>query len=63
MPPNLLAAMWLQFAHAVTGEFQLQLCAGCGKYFQVGPGARRADATTCSDACRQRKKRNEKPRR
>jgi hypothetical protein len=57
-PPNLLTAMWLQFAQAVTGEFQLKICEGCGKYFQVGPGGRRADATTCSDACRQRKRRN-----
>jgi len=56
-PSNLLAAMWLQFAQAVTEEFQLQICEGCGKYFQVGPGGRRADAKTCSDACRQRKNR------
>lgn len=55
-PTNLLADMWLQFAQAVTGEFQLKRCV-CGKYFQVGPGGRRADATTCSDACRQRKRR------
>ncbi len=59
-PPNLLAAMWLQFAQAVTEEFQLTVCEGCGKYFQVGPGGRRADATTCSDACRQRKNRQSK---
>jgi hypothetical protein len=57
-PPNLLAAMWLQFAQAVTGEFQLKVCEGCGKHFQAGPGGRRADATTCSDVCRQRKRRN-----
>jgi hypothetical protein len=58
--PDLLSAMWLQFAQAATGEFQLRVCAapGCGKYFQVGPGGRRADATTCNDACRQSKKRN-----
>jgi hypothetical protein len=55
-PSNLIAAMWMQFAQAVTGEFQLKKCV-CGKYFQVGPGGRRADATTCGDACRQRKKR------
>ena len=56
-PTNLLAAMWLQFAQAVTGEFQLKRCEGCGNYFQVGPGGKRADATTCGDACRQRKNR------
>jgi hypothetical protein len=57
-PSNLLSAMWLQFAQAVTGEFQLRLCeCGCGRYFQVGPGGRRADATTFDGACRQRKNR------
>ena len=60
--PDLLTAMWLQFAYAVTEEFQLRECQECGKYFQVGPGGRRADSTTCSDACRVRKHRrsNEK---
>ena len=56
-PPNLLGAMWLQFAQAVTGEFELYPCDACGKFFQRGPGGRRADATTCGDSCRQRKKR------
>jgi hypothetical protein len=60
VPPNLLAAMWLQFAQAVAGEFELYPCEACGKFFQRGPGGRRADATTCSDACRQRKKRMQK---
>jgi hypothetical protein len=55
-PPHLLAAMWLQFAQAVTGEFGIKRCI-CGKFFQTGPGGRRADAITHSDACRQRKSR------
>jgi len=59
MPPNLLGAMWLQFAQFASGRYQLKTCPGCGKYFQAGEGApRRADAITCSDKCRQRKKRN-----
>jgi hypothetical protein len=58
-PSNLLAAMWLQFAQAVTEEFQLKQCEACGKYFQIGPGARRADAKTCDDKCRQQKKRTQ----
>ncbi|MGB9072518.1 MAG: hypothetical protein WCC22_07575 [Terriglobales bacterium] len=57
-PPNLLAGLWLQFAQAVTGAYQLKRCPGCGKYFQVGPGGRREDAETCSNTCRQRKARN-----
>jgi hypothetical protein len=57
-PLNLLGAMWLQFALVVAGAYQLRRCAACGKYFHVGKGVqRRADAKTCSDACRQRKKR------
>jgi hypothetical protein len=57
VPSNLLAAMWLQFAQAVTGEYKLRTCKGCLAYFQVGPGGKRADADTCSPKCRQRKKR------
>jgi hypothetical protein len=55
--PNLLSAMWLQFAQAVTGEFQLKECPECHTYFQIGPGARRSDSITCGDKCRQQKKR------
>jgi hypothetical protein len=62
-PPNLLAAMWLRFAQAVTGEFELQTCEYCGRYFQIGPGGRRSDSTTCTDVCRQRKKRRDDERR
>jgi hypothetical protein len=54
-PPNLLAAMWLRFAQAITGELQLHRCAYCGTYYQVGPGGRRADSTTCKNSCRQQK--------
>lgn len=55
VPTNLLAAMWLQFAQAVTGEYPLRTCEGCGEVFQVGKGARRIDAKTCGEArCRQR---------
>jgi hypothetical protein len=58
MPPNLLGAMWLQFAQFASGAYQLKRCPGCERYFQAGKGARRrADAVTCSDACRQRKRR------
>jgi hypothetical protein len=58
VPPNLLGAMWLQFAQFASGAYQLRLCAACNKYFQVGEGVqKRSDAITCSDACRQRKRR------
>jgi hypothetical protein len=50
-PSNLLAAMWVQFAQDITGEFQLRRC-WCGKYFQVGPGAGRADKVFHDDVCK-----------
>lgn len=57
VPPNLLGAMWLQFAQFASGAYQLKRCV-CGRYFQTGAGAqKRKDAITCSDACRQRKRR------
>jgi len=53
-PTNLLAAMWFQFAQAVTEEYQLQECKECGEYFQIGKGARRIHTETCSTRCRKR---------
>lgn len=53
-PTNLLAAIWLQFARAVTEEYQPRVCEGCGEYFQIGKGARRMHAQTCGSRCRQR---------
>jgi len=57
-PTNLLAAMWLQFALAVTEEYQLRVCEGCGEPIQVGKGARRMHTQTCGSRCRQRVSRN-----
>jgi hypothetical protein len=54
-PSNLLAAMWLQFAQAVTERLGVKQCLYCGEYFQVGPGARREDARFCKDSCRAQK--------
>lgn len=61
-PVNLLADMWLSFARVVSGEIEERRCemfARCGEYIYVGlgPGLQRSDATTCSAACRQEKKR------
>ena len=61
-PSNLLAAMWIQFAQAITEELQMRQCESCGEYFQVGPGAAREDARFCKDVCRVRawvKRKNE----
>jgi hypothetical protein len=51
-PKNLLSAIWIQFAQAITEELKMRRCEYCGKYFQVGPGAAREDARFCKDVCR-----------
>jgi hypothetical protein len=59
-PVNLLAYMWLAFARVVSGEIQERPCMGnCGGYIYVGrgPGLKREDSVTCSDACRKWKER------
>lgn len=59
-PTNLLAFMWLSFARVVTGEIEERRCEmfkSCQSYIYIGPGLQRNDATTCSAACRQEKKR------
>lgn len=63
-PVNLLAHMWLCFARVVSGEIEERPCEmfeSCHEYIYVGrgPGLQRNDTTTCSDACRQNKKRQD----
>jgi hypothetical protein len=63
-PVNLLAHMWLCFARVVSGEIEERPCEmfkSCHEYIYVGHGhgLKRNDSTTCSDACRQNKKRLE----
>jgi hypothetical protein len=55
-PPNLLGALWLQFAQALARKYHLATCEECQKVFIVGPGSgKRADSETCGNACRQRR--------
>jgi hypothetical protein len=58
-PDNLLAFMWLTFARVVSGEIKERRCDVCPRHIYIGsgPGLRRADTITCSDACRQSKRR------
>jgi hypothetical protein len=63
-PVNLLAYMWLCLARVVSGEIEERPCemfTSCGEYIYVGqgPGFQRNDTTTCSAACRQKKKRQD----
>ena len=53
MPPDLMSAMWLQFAQLACSQAQLFQCQRCGKPFLVGTGTgRRRTAKFCSDACK-----------
>jgi hypothetical protein len=55
-PPNLLQAMNLQLAHAVSSGASLLTCQQCRRWFEGGrgPGAKRTVAKFCSDECRNR---------
>lgn len=56
-PVNLLGAIWLQFAMAVTSNKRYADCVVCGQPFEIKKGVKK----TCSDRCRQalsRSKRN-----
>ena len=51
MPRNLLGALWLQFARAITSSYDMRVCPICGNDFTTGPGtAKRGDAQTCGTA-------------
>ena len=52
-PKDLLAAMWLQIAQAVSKQTDLRKCLHCPTWFTYGPGTgRRKTAFYCSDRCR-----------
>jgi hypothetical protein len=50
--PTLLAAVWLQFAEAVTYDRTFNRCRTCGRWFEVAPDLVRAHRRFCSNACR-----------
>lgn len=52
-PNDLLSAMWLQLAQAVSANLNLRRCAQCPAWFTYGTGTgRRKSAHYCSDRCR-----------
>ena len=55
-PNDLVSAMWLQFAFAVSGVFSIQKCEdkSCGKYFAITTKARGNPRRFCGDTCRKR---------
>ena len=51
-PASLLAAMWLQFAEAVSGDKTFHRCRGCFRWFEVAGKGMRSTRFHCSNACR-----------
>jgi hypothetical protein len=66
VPPNLLGALWLQFAMAIAGNSLYRQCDHCRRWFEIGfqGGDRRVrdDAKFCKPACRSRAYRERKKR-
>jgi hypothetical protein len=53
VPPDLMSAMWLQFAQFACSQAQLFRCQRCRKPFLGGTGTgRRRTAKFCLDACK-----------
>jgi hypothetical protein len=53
VPPDLIRAMWLQFAQHAGSAERLFRCQRCNEPFTVGPGTgRRGTAMYCSNACK-----------
>jgi hypothetical protein len=60
VPPNLAAALWVQFALAVTNSSEIKKCEECPTWFEVAPGEGRPEKKYCSDACSMRAYRKRK---
>jgi hypothetical protein len=62
IPLHLLAAMWLQFAEAITGNKQYKMCKDweCGKWFEISPDERTARRVFCGEPCKSRDYRRRK---
>ncbi len=52
-PPDLITALWVQFAQAVTANTPISRCSWCPTWFAYGSGTgRRRSSQYCSDRCR-----------
>jgi hypothetical protein len=60
IPENLLGAIWLQLAQAISGNKQYRQCQGCKKWFELSPEVARTNRLFCSDKCRTRAYRGRK---
>lgn len=60
VPQNLIGALWLQFARAISGQKAYRRCEECGAWFEVSREVTRSDRLYCSNACRTRAYRKRK---
>jgi hypothetical protein len=62
VPRNLLGALWLQFAQAISGDLEYRTCKECGKTIEVATDldGRSARKLFCSDPCKSRDYRRRK---
>lgn len=49
--PDLLNAIWFQFAKAIDAGRRFARCKQCGKFFEISGGAGRTDKIHCSQRC------------
>ncbi len=59
-PADLMGALRLQFATAVSGQSQFRQCPECATWIKIAPGSGRPEKTYCSNACRMRAYRKRK---
>jgi len=62
-PKDLISALWLQLAHAVSRNIEFKQCAACSTFFEVKSKKRKDQKIYCSTRCRVRvaaRKRREK---
>ena len=60
VPNDLLAAIWLQLAQAITKNYGFRQCDECLTWFEVAPGKGRPEKRFCSNACSMRAYRKRK---
>jgi len=53
-PNDLLSALWLQLAHALSRNLEFKQCSDCSTFFEVKSKKRRFEKIYCSDRCRVR---------
>lgn len=49
---SLLAALWVQFAHALAHHHTVRPCVICGAWIEIGPGRHSKNRLLCSNRCK-----------